>query len=58
MMKTLQITFDDHIHSRAKAAAHQAHMTLGDLVRLAVEQQVRRLEGTPEGNLDTTGGAR
>ena len=57
-MKTIQITFDDLAHSHAKAAAHRAHMTLGDFVRLAVEQQVRRREGTPEGNLDTTGGAR
>lgn len=57
-MKTIQITFDDQIHSRAKAAAHTAKMTLGDFVRLAVEEQVRRLEGAPEGDLDRTGGAR
>ena len=44
MMKTLQITFDDTIHSRAKAAAHAAKMTLGDLVRAAVDAHVQQLE--------------
>ena len=55
-MKTIQITFDDLAHSHAKAAAHQAHMTLGDFVRLAVEEQVRRLEA--QADFGKTGGAR
>ena len=57
-MKTIQVTFDSDVHSRAKAAAHTAKMTLGDLVRLAVEEKVRRLEGAQQADLDKTGGAR
>lgn len=45
MMKTLQITFEAELHSRAKAAAHAAKTTLGDFVRAAVEAHVRHLEG-------------
>lgn len=43
-MKTLQITFDDDLHSRAKAAAHAHKITLGDLVRAAVAEHCRRLD--------------
>ena len=45
-MKTLQITFEDNLHFRAKEAAHKAKMTLGDFVRAAVETQVERLAGS------------
>jgi hypothetical protein len=51
MMKTLQIAFDDQLHSRAKAAAHTAKTTLGDLVRSAVEAHVRRVEGGESGEI-------
>jgi len=53
MMKTIQVAFEDELHSRAKAAAHAAKITIGDLVRAAVEADVRRLEG--EKSDDTRG---
>lgn len=43
-MKTVQITFEDGVHAKAKAVALAAKMTLGDLVRAAVEAHVERLE--------------
>ena len=49
-MKTLQITFTDDAHGRAKVAAVKAKTTLGDLVRDAVEAHVQQLEaGTTQG---------
>lgn len=44
IMKTLQVTFEDGLHSRAKEAAHKAKTTLGDFVRAAVEAHVQKAE--------------
>lgn len=57
MMKTIQVTLEETIHARAKAAALAAHMTLGDLVRLALSEKVCRLEGAPQADLTRQGGA-
>ena len=59
-MKTIQITFDDILHSNAKAAAHACKVTLGDLVRLAVAEHVRRLDAArePDEKLAQTGGGK
>lgn len=48
IMKTLQVAFDDALHSNAKAAAHACKVTLGDLVRLAVAEHCRRLDAARE----------
>ncbi len=36
IMKTIQITLDDHIHRRAKVVALSRGITLGEVVRQAV----------------------
>lgn len=49
MMKTLQVTFDDDLHARAKSAAHRMQVTLGEFVRTAVDAHLRNVEGTATG---------
>ena len=46
IMKAIQITLPDELHRRAKTAAYQTGVTLADLVRRAIEEQVQRLEET------------
>lgn len=50
IMRTIQITFEDDNHARAKAAAHAAKMTLGDFVRAAVAAHVSRIEDSQRTN--------
>ena len=45
-MKAIQITLPDELHRRAKTAAYQTGLTLADLIRNAIEDQVQRLEET------------
>ncbi len=45
-MKAIQITLPDELHRRAKTAAYQTGLTLADLIRRAIEDQVQRLEET------------
>lgn len=47
IMKTIQITLDDHVHRRAKALALSRGITLGEVVRQAVAAFIHT-PGDPE----------
>jgi predicted transcriptional regulator len=43
-MKAIQITLDDDLHRRAKTLAYQTGVTLTELVRRAIKDNVELLE--------------
>ncbi len=43
-MRNMYIAFEEELHTRLKIAAALAHVSMGDLVRTAVEGHVTRLE--------------
>ena len=43
-MRNMYIAFEEELHTRLKIAAAIAHVSMGDLVRTAVDGHVTRLE--------------